>query len=219
MTVSFPEKLTPLQRALIEGFFQEPSAFRLTGGAALAGFHLGHRMSQDVDLFGPKEADLDEAARRVERVAEQLGARVARIRTSRDFLRMLVSRDDDQCEVDLVRDLTPQVTEPEMLGQLRVDSRREIAANKMAALVSRSEVRDLVDLLHLELSGVDLEQALRDAMTKDAGLSPDTLALSVSWIPIEEAGRLLASADLGGLREFRDGIVARFRRLAFPGLS
>lgn len=176
-------------------------------------------MSQDVDLFGPKEADLDEAARRVERVAEQLGARVARIRTSRDFLRMLVSRDDDQCEVDLVRDLTPQVTEPEMLGQLRVDSRREIAANKMAALVSRSEVRDLVDLLHLELSGVDLEQALRDAMTKDAGLSPDTLALSVSWIPIEEAGRLLASADLGGLREFRDGIVARFRRLAFPGLS
>lgn len=217
--VSFPDKLSPLQRALIEGFFEAPGDFRLTGGAALAGFYLGHRMSHDVDLFGPATADIEEAARRVQAVADGLGAEVTRLRTSRDFMRMLVARGGEQCEVDLVRDLTPQVSTPDTVGGIRIDSPREIAANKVAALASRSEVRDLVDLRHLERSGVDLEQAFRDATTKDAGLSPDTFALSVSWIPVEEAERLLADEDPTELRRFRDQLVARFRRLAFPGLD
>lgn len=118
-----------------------------------------------------------------------------------------------------LRDLTPQVSTPDTVGGIRIDSPREIAANKVAALVSRSEVRDRVDLRHLERSGVDLEQAFWDATTKDAGLSPDTFARSASWIPIEEAERLLADEDPTELRRFRDQLVVRFRRLAFPGLD
>lgn len=44
-------RLTPLQRDLLEAFFQRESRFFLTGGPALVGYHLGHRETADLDLF------------------------------------------------------------------------------------------------------------------------------------------------------------------------
>lgn len=48
---SSSDKLTPLQRALLDAFFRQEQRFFLTGGAALAGFHLQHRTTLDLDLF------------------------------------------------------------------------------------------------------------------------------------------------------------------------
>ena len=48
--------LTPAQASFLESFFESgPPAF-LTGGTALSGFYLGHRLSQDLDLFSGVEA-------------------------------------------------------------------------------------------------------------------------------------------------------------------
>jgi hypothetical protein len=45
--------LTPLQRDFLFRFFAQPASapFALTGGTALAAFHLQHRISDDIDLF------------------------------------------------------------------------------------------------------------------------------------------------------------------------
>lgn len=212
-----PSRLTPLQAELIERFFEDEDEFWLTGGAALAGYHLGHRATHDIDLFGPADADLIDAARRIEAIAEDLGATVERLRTFPTFVRMLVSRAEDKCEVDLVRESVSRTAPVELHGRVRLDSLRELAANKLACLVSRTEVRDLVDLEHLAAKGVDLDQAFADAQAKDAGLSPDTLAMSISWIPVEQATELIADESIDDLTTFRDELVRRFRRLAFPG--
>lgn len=45
--------LSALQRALLEAFFSREGEFYLTGGAALVGFHLHHRHTDDLDLFTP----------------------------------------------------------------------------------------------------------------------------------------------------------------------
>ncbi|HEX8704063.1 MAG TPA: hypothetical protein VF815_34845 [Myxococcaceae bacterium] len=37
------DALSAFQRALLEAFFRRAQSFYLTGGAALAGFYLGHR--------------------------------------------------------------------------------------------------------------------------------------------------------------------------------
>jgi len=216
---SFPNKLTDLQKDVIGAFFEDEEHFWLTGGAALAGYYLGHRQTHDVDLFGPADADIEEAARRAEMVATTAGAEVTRIRTTPTFVRLLLVRGDERCEVDVVRDTTPRVAPVEVKGKIRIDSLREIAANKVAALLSRSEVRDLVALRHLVLAGVDLDQALEDAAMKDAGLSPDTLALSLSWIPVEESRVLIADEDAETLRQFREELIRRFRAQAFPGFG
>ena len=46
-------KLSALQQEFLDACFSEPSAFFLTGGAALGGYHLGHRLTDDLDLFSP----------------------------------------------------------------------------------------------------------------------------------------------------------------------
>lgn len=51
MLRSSKSKLTRLQRELLEAFFARERRFFLTGGAALAGFHLHHRVTHDLDLF------------------------------------------------------------------------------------------------------------------------------------------------------------------------
>jgi hypothetical protein len=56
MASSAPSKLTALQRDVLDAFFQRERGFFLTGGAALAGFHLGHRATDDLDLFTPQQA-------------------------------------------------------------------------------------------------------------------------------------------------------------------
>ncbi len=41
---------------LLQAFFSKENRFFLTGGAALAGFHLGHRETHDLDLFTVMDA-------------------------------------------------------------------------------------------------------------------------------------------------------------------
>src|SRR3954469_945439 len=48
MDSSAPSKLTAFQREVLDAFFQRERGFFLTGGAALAGFHLGHRTTEAV---------------------------------------------------------------------------------------------------------------------------------------------------------------------------
>jgi hypothetical protein len=95
-----------------------------------------------------------------------------------------------------------------------VDTLREIAANKLDALLGRSEIRDLVDLKVILGSGVDLVQAMRDAERKDAGADPATLAWVLDQIGIGASARLPGGADPTDVDEFRKDLVKRLRALA-----
>jgi hypothetical protein len=85
-----PSRLTPLQRTLLEEFLRLTDAFFLTGGAALAGFHLGHRQTHDLDFF-TTAGDLEAGLRALRSAAARVGARPVEIQTSPDFRRLLVS--------------------------------------------------------------------------------------------------------------------------------
>lgn len=63
--------------------------------------------------------------------------------------------------VDFVRDRTPRGDEePQRHGDVAVDPPAEILANKLCTLLSRGELRDIVDVLALERAGHDIEKAL-----------------------------------------------------------
>src|SRR5262249_3933175 len=148
-----------------------------TGGGALAGFYLRHRTTDDLDLFSALELDLAEPARALDDAAHALGATVAPRTTYADFRRVVVTRGSEICIVDLVVDRAPAVDPAKAsFGAVRVDTEREIAANKICTLLSRSEIKDLVDLTALVRHGIDLDQAFADARKKDGGAEPATLA-------------------------------------------
>src|SRR5436190_8838592 len=93
--------LSPLQAELLREFFARESRFVLTGGGALAGFHLRHRTSDDLDLFTKPPVDLEEGRRALVGAASALGCSVEVLKTSPDFHRVLVRRGQDSVIVDL----------------------------------------------------------------------------------------------------------------------
>lgn len=214
---SSPVGLSPLQRDVLDAFFALERGFVLTGGGALVGFHLRHRQSDDLDLFTRPPGDLQRAQRSLEAAAQGIGATVEALTTYPEFRRLLVRRNEESTLVDFVIDHTPEVDPtPVEAGSIRFHSLREVAANKVCALLGRCEIRDLVDLKAILEHGVSLEQALADAVRKDAGADPATLAWLLSELRIGAEAIVPGGSNAKDLESFRQDLVRRLRRDALP---
>ncbi|MBI5488919.1 MAG: nucleotidyl transferase AbiEii/AbiGii toxin family protein [Deltaproteobacteria bacterium] len=213
-------RLSAIQRDLLAAFFARESRFFLTGGGALGGFHLAHRPSDDLDLFTLPPATLDPGERAL--VAAAQACRVTLVPKDRfpDFRRFVAERGAERTVVDLVVDRAPQLEQEKMrVGGVRIDSLLEIAANKVCALLSRNEPKDLVDLKAILDTGITLENALRGAVRKDGGANAANLAFVLDQWRIGVAARLPGDVDAGALEAFRLDLVDRLSRLAFPGVD
>jgi hypothetical protein len=92
----------------------------------------------------------------------------------------------------------------------------DLRVNKLTCLLSRSEPRDLVDLLFLDRAGYAPEADLPLALRKDAGIDPGILAWLLGEFPVTPLPVMLESLDVQHLQAFRDDLRERFRRLALP---
>ena len=100
-----------------------------------------------------------------------------------------------------------------------VDTAHEILTNKLCALLSRAELRDLIDVKALLEAGGDLTRALADAQHKDAGFSPLTLAWVLQGLDLQSLARLtnLGPAETEALAGFLSSLVERLVASAAPG--
>ena len=213
---SSPDRLTPFQRALLDAFFARERRWFLTGGAALAGFYFGHRATEDLDFFSPPGPPLEQAVGALQGAAAAVGATVTPLISSLDFKRFDVRRGEESCPVDLVIDRAPAVDSDKPLrGAIRVDTLREIAANKLCTLLGRAEIRDLVDLKFLLGAGNDLQVALADAQSKDGGADPATLAWLLREMRISPEALLPGGVDPVELDAFRRDLATRLETIAF----
>lgn len=209
--------LSRLQRELLDAFFEREQRFFLTGGAALAGFYLGHRTTEDLDLF-TTTALLDDGETSLVEAAKQVGGTIERVQTAPHFRRRLVRRGDEAVIVDLVFDSAPQLhSEKQRIGEVRLDSPDEIQVNKLCALLSRAELRDLVDALTLDRAGYSIEEAARHAAIKEGGFSPAQLAWVLSEVRIGDDASVPAGWSPRELRDGLEQLRARLARMAFPG--
>jgi hypothetical protein len=171
--------LTPLQLLTLERFFAADVGrhFCLTGDTALAAFHLHHRASVDLDLFTLDDLALCEASTLIPRLAADLKCQIGQARTTEHFRRFLLEPESGHAlQVDLVRDFTPQYGEHSLAGEIVVDSVENIGANKLTALLSRTDAKDFVDLAFILRVGYDFDDLLAKAQQKDPGLQPFYMA-------------------------------------------
>jgi predicted nucleotidyltransferase component of viral defense system len=212
-----PRNLDRLQQDVLAEFFAREEGFFLTGGAALVGFHLGHRQTKDLDLFTTEDRLVEGVAALLDS-AKELGAEAETLRSSPDFRRFLLRRGEESVVVDLVRDPTPQMfREKPLVGRIRVDPLAEILANKLCALLSRAEIRDLVDVWAIEKAGFVLEEALAAAERKDGGLTAGQLAWVLSGIEIGDDASIPGGLSAPQLRKYLKSLQRRLARLAYPG--
>ncbi len=216
------DRLTPLQRRILKVLAGMVPPWTLTGGGALAGVHLGHRETRDLDLFWRSRRELGTLAADALGVLRADGLEAQAIRTTPAFAELRVSDSTDACIVDLVAEPFGPLAPPDHVViegvTIAVDSRREILASKVATLLERSEVRDLVDVKALLAAGGDLRAALRDAPSKDGGFSPLTLAWVLKGYDPGAAVKALGgdAALAAELRSFRQWLIDQLTAGAAP---
>ena len=149
--------------------------------------------------------------------ARGMRASIEALQTAPDFRRYLLRRGEETLVVDLVRDLVPQLySEKQVIGGIRVDPPEEILANKLCTLLSRAEIRDLVDVRALEQAGFPVERYFKAASQKDGGLTPGQLAWVLSEIRIGEDAQPPGGVSASELRDYLQDLRARLAQMALP---
>ncbi len=159
--------------------------FYLSGDTALSRGYYAHRYSEDLDFFVndsvgfPLWRDRCLDALRRGGTEENLPLEIVlrEERFGRAFLRGPVS-----LKLEFINDVPFRVGQPwnhPRLGLL--DTKENILANKLSALVDRQEPRDLADIFWLCCrDGLDLRAALDNAAGKAAGIFPPLVARALA---------------------------------------
>ncbi len=215
-------RLSPLQLRVLEVLAPMSPRWTLTGGAALAGFHLQHRTTRDLDLFWHATRTIADFARRAEQLLGSAGLEVAALQRSDTFVRLRATGNGETVIVDLVAEPVAVADPPReaTVGNSRilVDTPHEILTNKLGTLLHRAEPRDLIDLRELLGRGGDLSRALGDAARKDGGFSPLTVGWSLQSFDVLARARTLgmSDADARELDCFRQRLRDDIAQLARP---
>jgi hypothetical protein len=95
------------------------------------------------------------------------------------------------------------------LATILVDPPRAILVDKLCALLSRSELRDLIDVEALVESGQDLPSAIDDAPRRDSGFSRLTLAWVLRDFDVRSMAVALGyePATIDRLEAFRQTLI------------
>jgi predicted nucleotidyltransferase component of viral defense system len=161
--------LYPLQDKVIPAFKDSP--FYLTGGTALSRGYYHHRYSDDLDYFVNNSPEF-------QRIAEEVIIKLTGIFNDikiplkdTHFVRIFTS--EEKLKIELINDVPSHIgtlIDHPILG--RIDSKENILANKLTAIVDRTMPKDMVDLYFLLQDGLDLKKALVNAESKAAGIAP-----------------------------------------------
>ncbi len=120
-------------------------------------------------------------------------------------------------ELDVIYDAVTDLEPTDRVDGVVVESLKDLRVNKLTCLLSRSEPRDLVDVLFLERAGHDPLHDLDAALAKDAGMDPAVLAWLLTSFPLRPMPMMLEELDEQTLQSYRDDLASRLRALARLG--
>lgn len=217
MRSSFDRRVVPEDALALVRACQKRVPAHLAGGAALSGAYLAHRLSGDLDLFCHGPDDVRTLVRELPEIALESGITIEIVRDAGSFVRSRARLADRDIEIDFVHEpMADLETPPARIDGVVVESLTDIRAAKLTCILSRSEPRDLVDLLFLDRAGFPPENDLVLALRKDGGIDPGVLAWLLGQFPVKPLPTMLSPLTEAELLEFRDGLRERFRRLAVP---
>jgi hypothetical protein len=187
----------------------------LGGGAALAGVHLAHRHTRDVDLFVHDQLAHREIVRMLPDIAKQANVGIDVVRDGGTFVRARINF-PKPIELNLVYEPAADLAPSVVVEGVIVESLVDLRASKLTCLLSRSEPRDLVDLFFLERQGFVVEDDLQLALKKDAGVDPGVLAWLLDQFPVQPLPMMILDLSIDELRAFRSELSNRLRQMALP---
>ena len=132
----YPDTLGLLKEIML---IPELSDFSLAGGTALA-LQIGHRISYDLDLFGKRPFIVDEIL--------DLLSPVVKVQILQQSKNILIL-DASGIKLDFVNYRYPLLHPPLTIDGIRLVSKADISAMKLAAIAGRGRKRDFTDVYFL----------------------------------------------------------------------
>ena len=123
------------------------------GGTALAEYYIGHRESEDIDLFTLHPEAFPQLA---DRLAGWLPRRAGVTGVDSQIISPTLRRlwvrigTAERFKIELLEDSPPRFGTPTIVDGMPVASLTDIAVGKLSAFITRDEPRDLVDLWGIE---------------------------------------------------------------------
>ncbi|MCX8089591.1 MAG: nucleotidyl transferase AbiEii/AbiGii toxin family protein [Verrucomicrobiae bacterium] len=170
-----------LQDWVLARLRQLEHGFYLTGGTALARGYYQHRYSEDLDFFvnDAPEFELwrDRCLDALQHEAAAAGMKLQIVLREERYGRAVL-HGTTALKLEFVNDVPFRVGQPWEHPELgRLDTRENILANKISALVDRAEPKDVADVYWLCCrDNLDLVQAVENAGGKAAGIFPPVVA-------------------------------------------
>lgn len=205
--------LTKAQKAVIDVVGAEPMLFDfyLTGGTALAAYYLNHRISDDLDFFIFKEPDKMFLHGFAERLRTAISAETVRFERLYDRNQFYFKLNTEELKVEFTKYPFPQLEQPIARDGIKIDSLRDIAANKLMALLDRFDPKDFVDMFFL-LRQFDLE-SLRKDVEKKFGARVDDIFLGGELAKVKRITALPKMMKKLSIEELKDFFAKRAREL------
>ena len=182
MTMYYEDTLYPLQDKVLKEIDALKTPFYLTGGTALSRCYFHHRYSDDLDLFVNEDEGFEQETGKVLQSLKKFSVRMS-IRSD-TFCSILI---DEILKVDFVNDTAAHVGEfsPHAIFS-KIDNVENIVSNKISAIWSRDEAKDVVDLWVITKEReVDWQKIYRDVSGKASGIFPPLVAKKLETFPAE----------------------------------
>lgn len=137
-------QLAVLRKISEDKFISEK--FYLTGGTALAGFYLRHRLSEDLDFFSEKEFDV--SAISVFFQKNRAALKISKIDFQQSYNRNLffLHLPDGILKTEFTYFPFTPISKVEIQMGIKTDSALDIAVNKLFTIYQRTAARDYIDL-------------------------------------------------------------------------
>lgn len=126
-----------------------PKTFYLTGGTALAAFYYHHRKSEDIDLFTPNAFDQQfvRSWMDTEKRKRKWNVTYAQVFERQTYE---ISWGKTHVKVEFVHYPYKQISRSSLFYQgFQIDSKSDIATNKLLTISQRTTTKDFVDLFYL----------------------------------------------------------------------
>ncbi len=184
----FENQLYPLQDEVLGLIGQVDTGFYLSGGTAASRGYLQHRFSDDLDFFVNDDPNFGLWADRFILRLTSTNFRSNIVSREARFVRLEISRSGVTLKIEMIDDVPSRVGSPVMHPLLgRLDTAENILANKITAVLDRSEPKDLADIWGFCcMRGLSIRDAIEGAQGKAVGVFPADLARALARARVED---------------------------------
>lgn len=188
MNSYYNDTLYPLQDNVLKLVDELQTPFYLTGGTALSRCYFNHRYSDDLDFFVNKNPNFIKFSEQILfNIMKKFEAEI--IIKSDSYVSI---RANKILKIDLVNDVQYRYGELEKKKIFsKVDNVKNILSNKLSALISRNEAKDVVDIWIIAKNNkINWKDIFLSANSKAVGIFPPDIARRLIEFPIELLERI-----------------------------